>query len=315
MIHTTVVGTKGEMDESVRRVKEVMGRWEERNIEDKEEMLEFGTEEGDEVRILGSWMGGGWRGWVKGSRLSKRWQGRIVQACVENSLFYDCQARVWYKRDVNKLQRWMDKCYRYVWSDRNGEPLRQMAERHVNMTDVRQRLGIKSVEWKIERRVLERIGHVVQMENDRLTKAVVLGWWEGLEGREKMAGRKRKTVLYWRRVLREAGIDWTEMELLTSDRKGWKEKAVERMEHLDRWERQKGHGYRWEQGEERLVRNVVRGEGELVCRYEGCGKVCRNKAGLVIHEKRIHRANEERGRLKCEIWEGFRCGGAEGKSH
>ena len=34
---TTVVGTKGEMDESVRRAKEVMGRWEERNNEDKEE--------------------------------------------------------------------------------------------------------------------------------------------------------------------------------------------------------------------------------------------------------------------------------------
>ena len=51
---TTVVGTKGEMDESVRRVEKVMGRWEER---DKEEVLEFGTEEGDEVRILGSWIG------------------------------------------------------------------------------------------------------------------------------------------------------------------------------------------------------------------------------------------------------------------
>ena len=76
------------------------------------------------------------------------------------------------------------------------------------------------MEWKIERRVLERIGHVMRMENDRLTKAVVLGWWEGLEGRGKMAGRKRKTVLYWRRVLREAGIDWTEVERLTSDRKG-----------------------------------------------------------------------------------------------
>ena len=31
--------------------------------------------------------------------------------------------------------------------------------------------------------MLERIGHVMRMENDRLTKAVVLGWWEGLEGR------------------------------------------------------------------------------------------------------------------------------------
>ena len=51
------------------------------------------------------------------------------------------------------------------------------------------------------------------------------------------------------------------------------------------------------------MRNVVRGEGELICRYEGCGKVCKNEAGLVMHEKRMHRVNEERGRLKCE-----RCG-------
>ena len=51
-----------------------------------------------------------------------------------------------------------------------------MAERRENMTDVRQRLEIKSVEWKIERRGLERIGHVMLMENDRLTKAVMLGW-------------------------------------------------------------------------------------------------------------------------------------------
>ena len=188
----------------MRRLKEVMGRWEERNNEDKEEVLEFGTEEGDEVRILGSWMGekedmrnrikragmlwGNVKGWLKWFRLSKRWQGRIVQACVESSLLYDCQARVWYKKDVNKLQRWMDKCYRFVWSDRNGEPLRQMAERHVNMTDVRQSFGIKSVEWKIERRVLERIGHEMWMENDRLTKAVVLGWWEGLEGQGEDGG-------------------------------------------------------------------------------------------------------------------------------
>ena len=53
-----MVGTKGEMDESVRRVKEVMGRWEERNNEDKEGGTGVGTEEGDEVRILGKLDGG-----------------------------------------------------------------------------------------------------------------------------------------------------------------------------------------------------------------------------------------------------------------
>ena len=97
----------------------------------------------------------------------------IVQACVVSSLLYDCQASVWYKRDMSKSQRLMDKSYRYVWSDRNGESLRQ---KHVNMEDMLQRLGVNSVEWKIEKRVLESIDQMMRMENDSLTEVVVLGW-------------------------------------------------------------------------------------------------------------------------------------------
>lgn len=312
---TTIVGTKGEIDESVRRVKGVMNKWEERNNDDKEEVLEFGTEEGEEIRVLGSWMGmkvdasnrikragrlwGSVKEWLKGSLLSKRWQARVVEACVESSLLYDCQARMWYKKDVKRLQKWMDKCYRYVWSDRNGEPLRQMSERGVNMYDVRRMLGVKSVEWKIERRVLERIGHVMRMKNDRVTKAMVLGWWERLEGEGKMKGRKRKTVLYWKRMMKDAGMDCTEVERLTSDRDGWKRRVNERMEHVYKWECQKGNRYVWEANEERLERAERRRNDGLVCRYEGCGKVCRNRAGLVMHEKRMHRVNEERVRFEC----------------
>ena len=33
------------------------------------------------------------------------------------------------------------------------------------------------------------------MGNERLTKAMLLGWYEGLEGRNNMIGKK-KTVLY-----------------------------------------------------------------------------------------------------------------------
>ena len=34
-----------------------MERYEEKNNEDKEEILEFGSEEGKKIRMLGSWMG------------------------------------------------------------------------------------------------------------------------------------------------------------------------------------------------------------------------------------------------------------------
>ena len=311
---TNGLGKKGEMDENVREMKEVMGRWEERDNEDKEETLEFGTIEGGDVRVLGSWLGanedvsnrkrragalwGRVKDWLKGSNLSKRWQARIVEACVESSLLYDCQARVWYKKDTRKLQQFMDKCYRYVWSDRNGEPLRQMEANGVNMQDVRSELGVKSVRWKIEKRVLERIGHVVRMGNERLTKAAVFGWYERLEGTRKVKGRKRKTVLYWKRMMREAGWDWTNVERLASDRKGWKSMVRARMEVLDKWECQQGHQYEWGENEERVNREVRAG-AELECKYDGCGKVCRSKAGLTVHQKRMHRAAEERVRFPC----------------
>ena len=63
---------------------------------------------------------------MKNTMLSERGQARIMQACVESALLLDCQARVWWKKDVMRLQKWMDKCWRYVWSNRNREPLRQM---------------------------------------------------------------------------------------------------------------------------------------------------------------------------------------------
>ena len=159
---TTIIGKKRELEEGVVRMKEVMGRWEERNNDDKEERLVFGTEEGGDVRVLGSWLGaeadrrnrirragmlwGQVKGWLRGSKMSKRVQARVVEVCVESSLLYDCQARVWYKRDVKALQSWVDRCYRWIWSGGRGQPLRRMQEQGENMVDVREK-GWESEQW------------------------------------------------------------------------------------------------------------------------------------------------------------------------
>ena len=47
------------------------------------------------------------------------------------------------------------------------------------------------------------------METTRIKQAFVLGCYEGPEGTNKMRGRKRKTVLYWRKLMKEAGWDHT----------------------------------------------------------------------------------------------------------
>ena len=89
-----------------------------------------------------------------------------------------------------------------------------------------------------------------------LTKAVILGWMRDLEKWEKPKGRRRKTILYWKKLLREAGVDWTDINSITKDRKKWKRTVKERMKKVDKWEKGKGHhwaGEIMERNEQRIV--------------------------------------------------------------
>ena len=72
---------------------------------------------------------------------------------------------------------------------------------------------------------------------------------------------------------------------------------MERMNHLYKWECQGGHKYEWRRNERRLDRNKRR-VNTFICRYEGCEKVCKSRAGLTMHEKRMHGVNEERVRFE-----------------
>ena len=54
---TTIVGCGEELQKGVETTKEVMSWFEEMNNEDKEEVLQFGSEESGKVRMLGSYMG------------------------------------------------------------------------------------------------------------------------------------------------------------------------------------------------------------------------------------------------------------------
>ena len=69
----------------------------------------------------------------------------MVEECVDSSLMYDYPVRVWHKRDMKILQKWIEKCYRCLWSDRNGEPLKQLDVRGLNMQDVSSCVGVNSV--------------------------------------------------------------------------------------------------------------------------------------------------------------------------
>jgi hypothetical protein len=166
------------------------------------------------------------------------------------------------------------------------------------MQDVRTELGVKSIRSKIEKRCLERLGHIMRMEDDRMVKAVTLGWMEELETVDKMPGKKRKTVLFYKKLVKEAGMDYTKIGMLTADKKEWKRKVKERMKHLEKWEKQRGNANQ----EEKIDRSTpVREEGELKCEWEGCNKVCKSKAGLTVHRRRMHEISSQKVNFKCDM--------------
>ena len=64
--------------------------------------------------------------------------------------------------------------------------------------------------------------HVVRLENNKMTKAMVSGCYEGLEGKEKKMGCNKKILLCWIKILNEFGVDWTDVNRVCCDRDNWK---------------------------------------------------------------------------------------------
>ena len=88
------------------------------------------------------------------------------------------------------------------------------------------------------------MGHVLRMKDGRITKAVVQLQAQ-LEEWKKAPRKKRKTVLYRKKLVNEVGWDAMIIDRVASDRKLWKSIVSRQMEHLERY-------YEMETGEERL---------------------------------------------------------------
>ena len=114
---------------------------------------------------------------------------------------------------------------------KKGSAVRQMQDVGINMFGIRHQLGVRSIRCQIEKRVMQRIGHVLHMENTRLTKIAVIGWIK--DGGIRTAKRLQTTSQYWRRVLREANIHTDTVEKEVSNREEWKRKVEERMRYIE----------------------------------------------------------------------------------
>ena len=103
------------------------------------------------------------------------------------------------------------------------------------MFQVRKTLGVGSLEMNIEKRTLERIGHVLRMKNDRIVKQITLGWPVILEDQRK---HRQTTIDYYRKTIERPGLDYECIEDLVLDRKKWRNIVKEREKEINQWEHQ-----------------------------------------------------------------------------
>ena len=295
---TTICGNTREMRTGKTEMVRVMECFEEKCHPEKEEELKFGEENAEKLRMLGVFIGRGvdmeerlkrmrkstfiLRKRLKNSKLSKKHHAKIVELCVESTGLFNCGIRPWHAAEIRKLQRYVDKLYRYVWSDKKKQPLREMQEKKVNMFQVRKDLGVGSLEMKIEKRTLERIGHVLRMKNDRIVKQITLGWPVILEDQRM---HRQTTIDYYRKTIERAGLDYECIEDLVMDRSKWRNIVKEREKEINQWEHQMA-----EKKSTRKERNKQKKDSRI-CRK--CGKRFQTTKGMKINYGRMHMADRE----------------------
>ena len=202
---SSLIGWHNELLEGKEIVKKTMLEFEEKCHDGKEEMFTFGSTAAHKSRMLGTLLGNKEdtasrikrghcaaakiRRWQWKSKLNKRTKSLVVQAVVESTMLFDCNARSWTNSEIKRLQSVVDKSYRRIWNNGQGLALKRMERERVNMFQVRNDVEITSLRTKIEVRSLQRAGHVLRMPDTRLTKKVVLGRWrENRRGKGMLRG-------------------------------------------------------------------------------------------------------------------------------
>ena len=207
-------------------------------------------------------------------------------------MLFDCATRPWYQSEIDRLQRLVDRAYRYIWMKKNqGPALIQMENMGINMYGIRGLMKVDSIRRKIEKRCLERIGHVLRMPNDRMTKKITLGW---LKQQPDVRKGGQTTISYWRRLVKECNLDPDNIEPVAMDRREWKAVANRRMGAIREWEIKMTEHHRLTQGP-KPQRSQFRSEDHLsnICDWDGCGQQCKTVAGLKHHQRRMHRGDRK----------------------
>ena len=190
---------------------------------------------------------------VQKCRLSKITQAKVFEACFESTLLFNAAVRPFHQREIKAMQTFVNKKYRYIWSQKEWRTIKTNARARNKYGRIRKTLKVLTIRNKIEKAHLMRMVHILRMSDDRILKQAVLGWNQDLENLHKSRKKRQTTVGYWRRLLKEAGMELESVEKLVMKRKEWKEMIQNRMKFLQSFDEQKGKKYEKKPGEVDIV--------------------------------------------------------------
>ena len=108
-------------------------------------------------------------------------------------------------------------------------------------------------------------------------------------------------LTHWHKLLKEANIEHHAVERIAMDRTEWRNVVKDRMRHIEQFKKQQGHRYARHENEELIERrSQYKIPNDNKCKYEVCGRTFRTMAGLVIHQKRLHRTMEIVTTFRCQ---------------
>ena len=120
---TTVIGTQEEITEGKMIIENIMRQFEELTNVDKEE--NFGSEESENIRMLGTWLGRktdrkhrmqrAGKAWAtirkrfRKCRISKVTQAKVCEVCIESTLPFNAAVRPFHQREINACRHLLTK--------------------------------------------------------------------------------------------------------------------------------------------------------------------------------------------------------------
>ena len=89
---------------------------------------------------------------------------------MESTILFNSTVRPSSQSETKIIQSWIDRRYRYIWSNTKEEHLKKMERNHMNMQDIRNELDVMTIRSKTGKSHLIRIGHIARMSDERVAE-------------------------------------------------------------------------------------------------------------------------------------------------